>query len=101
VLLALLAFVVPVAGAAVELTIPAAREKASRFAERTCAQDRSCVRHGVLNCRRETDHIVFCRISLRRHTQAQGRYSCNRLIRLAIDPKTRRVPVTGLGRWHC
>jgi hypothetical protein len=91
----------PVAGAATTLSIPAAREKAAQFAESTCAQDQSCIRNGVLNCRRDTPHVAFCRIFLQRHTKAQGRYTCNRLIRLSMDPKTHRIPVTGLGHWHC
>jgi hypothetical protein len=55
----------------------------------------------VLNCRRDAPRVAFCRIFLQRHTKAQGRYTCNRLIRLSMDPKTHRIPVTGLGRWHC
>ena len=96
-----LALFAPLASAAATLTIPAAREKSAQFAERTCAQDQSCIRNGVLNCRRDAPRVAFCRIFLQRHTQAQGRYTCNRLIRLSMDPKTHRIPVTGLGRWHC
>jgi len=99
--LAVLALSTQVAGAAATLSIPAAREKAASFAKSTCAQDQSCIRNGVLNCRRDSPHVAFCRIFLQRHTEAQGRYTCNRLIRLSMDPKTHRIPVTGLGRWHC
>ena len=98
---ALLALLVPAAGAAVKLKIPDAREKSARFAESTCTRDQRCVSHGVLNCRRHSLHIAFCRIFLKRHTPAQGKYTCDRLVRLSIDPKTHRIPVTGLGRWHC
>jgi hypothetical protein len=90
----------PVA-AALTLSIPDAEAKSVRFAKSTCARDRHCIRSGVANCRRETSHVVFCRIFDERHTKVQGRYRCHRLIRLSLDPVTRRVPVTGLGRWHC
>lgn len=99
--LVILALAPPLASAAVKLTIPAAREKSATFAEHTCAHDKSCVGHGVLNCRRHSLHVAFCRIYLRRDTEVQGSYRCSRLIRLAIDPRTHRVPVTGLGRWNC
>jgi hypothetical protein len=89
------------AAAVVKLQIPRAAEKSGVFAMHTCAHDESCVRHGVLNCHRKTLHIVLCRIFIRRHTVVQGRYECTRLIRLSIVPRTHRVPVTGLGRWHC
>ena len=89
------------AAAAVRLDVPTAERRAAEFAERTCANDKSCAGSGVSNCRRQSPHIVLCRIYLRRHTRAQGRYECSRLARFAIDPKTRRVPVTGVGRWHC
>ena len=84
-----------------KLTIPRAKDRAGDFAAKTCDRDANCVKSSVLNCRRKGRNVVFCRISNRRHTEAQGRYVCNRLIRLARDPKTNRVPVTGLGRWHC
>ncbi len=99
-LVLLAALTVPASGA-VKLKIPDARKKAAAFAKRTCAHDTSCTRSGVLNCRRHTLHVGFCRIFLRRHTTVQGRYTCDRLIRLSIDPKTHRIPVTGLGHWHC
>lgn len=99
--LVVFATLAPTADASAWLSIPAAREKSAQFAESTCAQDQSCIRNGVLNCRRDSPRVAFCRIFLQRHTKAQGRYTCNRLIRLSMDPKTHRIPVTGLGRWHC
>jgi hypothetical protein len=87
--------------AAGELSISAAAAKSAVFAEHTCAHDRLCVGHGVSNCYRQHPRVVFCRIVIRRHTEAQGKYRCSRLIRLGFNPKTHRVPVTGLGRWHC
>jgi hypothetical protein len=84
-----------------KLPIDAAAERSAGFAERTCDHDRSCVRHGVLNCRRQSRRVVLCRVFDERDTSAQGRYECSRLIRLALDPATGRVPVTGLGRWQC
>ena len=86
---------------ALRLTIDRAGDRSLDFAERTCNRDRLCVRFGVLNCKRQSRHIVLCRIFDERRTQVQGRYRCERLIRLSLDPRTRRLPVTGLGRWHC
>jgi hypothetical protein len=90
-----------VAGAAEMLTIPVATKKAESVAARTCDRDRHCVRHGVLNCRRQAARVVLCRIFDERKTRVQGRYECTRLIRFAVDPETGRAPLTGLGRWHC
>jgi hypothetical protein len=93
----------PAASLAADPKLPVGRaaERSARFAERTCDRDRNCVRHGVLNCRRDQRRIVLCRIFDERDTRAQGRYECNRLIRLALDPESGRVAVTGLGHWHC
>lgn len=99
--LVVIALLAGTALAAQKLTIPRAKQRAADFAAKTCERDEKCVRSGVRNCRRNGRNVVFCRIVNRRHTEAQGRYVCNRLIRLARDPKTNRVPVTGLGRWHC
>ena len=84
-----------------KLPIGTAAERSARFAERICKRDRNCVRHGVLNCRRQSRRVVICRIFDERDTRAQGRYECSRLIRVALDPASGRVPITGLGRWHC
>lgn len=88
------------AGAAVKLPVRVAAEKSFVFAKHTCAHDKNCVRYGVLNCRRQSLHVVLCRIFDERKTEAQGRYECNRLIRVALDPSY-RVVVTGLGNWEC
>jgi hypothetical protein len=98
---AFLTVIATAASAADKLTIATAREKAAAFAERTCKRDESCVRSGVLNCRREAQRVVHCRIFDDRDTEAQGNYRCNREIRMVMNPDTHRVPVTGLGRWHC
>jgi hypothetical protein len=92
---------VPASAGQLKLTIPRATEKAGVFAESTCNRDDSCVRSGVLNCNRKGRLVVHCRIFDERHTDAQGRYKCNREIRMVMDPDTHRVPVNGLGRWHC
>jgi len=84
-----------------KLSIDAAAERSARFADSTCDRDRNCVRHGVLNCKRQSRRVVLCRIFDERKTRAQGRYECSRLIRVALDPASGRVPVTGLGRWQC
>jgi hypothetical protein len=87
--------------AALKLEIDRATERSLDFAEGTCNRDHECVRSGVLNCRRQARMVVLCRIFDERRTRVQGRYRCERLIRLSLDPRTRRVPITGLGRWHC
>ncbi|HEY1286652.1 MAG TPA: hypothetical protein VGF04_11235 [Solirubrobacterales bacterium] len=101
VLLALVGCLAQPAAAVLRLSIPAAEAKSLRFAKSTCARDDHCIRSGVANCRRDGLHVVFCRIFDERHTRVQGRYRCHRLIRLSLDPVTRRVPVTGVGSWHC
>jgi hypothetical protein len=97
----LLGGLVQPAAAAIKLSIRDAENKSLTFAKNTCARDKLCDDYGVLNCRRQSLHVVLCRIFDERHTEAQGRYRCDRLVRLAIDPDTHRIPVTGLGRWHC
>lgn len=81
--------------------MPVAAERAARFAGSTCEHDPHCVGDGVANCRRQAPRVVLCRIFVERKTQVQGNYRCHRLVRMALDPATRRKPVTGLGRWHC
>lgn len=98
---AVLAFVVCSAAVAARLPISVAKERSAAFAKRTCAHDESCVESGVLNCRRQSRHIVLCRIFDRRRTEAQGGFVCSRLIRLALNPRSHRVPVTGISRWNC
>src|SRR5262245_23746643 len=97
----LYALAVPAAAREDKLTIQRAAEKAADFAERTCNRDENCVRSGVLNCNRKAKRVVHCRIFDERHTEVQGKYRCNREIRMVMDPKTHRAPVNGLGRWHC
>jgi hypothetical protein len=101
--LALCALLGPLAPAAsaLKLEIERASDRSVDFAEQTCARDKLCVRSGVLNCRRQAPRVVLCRIFDERKTQVQGRYRCERLIRLSLDPKSLRLPITGLGRWHC
>ena len=100
-LLAALAILPGSAAAGLKLSIDAGAERSARYADRTCARDPNCVRHGVLNCRRQSSRVVLCRIFGERKTRTQGRYVCNRLVRVALDPATGRAPITGLGRWHC
>jgi hypothetical protein len=87
--------------AGVKLPIHTAGEKAFVFAKHTCAHDRSCVRYGVTNCHRQSLHVVICRIFDERSTSAQGRYDCQRLVRVALDPATYRILVTGQSKWTC
>jgi hypothetical protein len=98
---ALLAGLAQPAAALLKLSIPDASERSLTFARNTCDRDKHCVRYGVKNCRRGAPRVVLCRIFDERHTDVQGRYRCHRLIRLGLDPRTRRIPVTGIGRWHC
>jgi hypothetical protein len=87
--------------AAVKLSIPTASERALAFAKRTCSHDKSCVKYGVTNCRRQGLHVVLCRIGDERDTEAQGRYVCTRLVRVALNPANQKVRITGLGEWSC
>lgn len=87
--------------AAVQLPVKTAADKSFVFAKKTCAHDRNCVRYGVTNCRRQSLHVVLCRIFDERSTPAQGKYSCTRLIRVSLDPVTYRIVVTGQGDWQC
>jgi hypothetical protein len=89
------------ASATVKLPVEVAAEKSFVFAKHTCAHDGNCVKYGVLNCNRQSLHVVLCRIFDERSTEAQGKYECNRLIRVALDPVSFRIQVTGLGPWHC
>jgi hypothetical protein len=87
--------------AAVKLPVQTAANKSFIFAKHTCAHDGNCVRYGVTNCHRQSLHVVICRIFDERSTEAQGRYHCTRLIRVALDPVTFRIVVTGQGNWEC
>lgn len=89
------------AAASSKLSAERAAEKSAVFAERLCDRDRNCVRHGVLNCRRQSTRVVLCRIFDERDTRVQGKYRCQRMIRVALDPTTGRAPVTGIGPWRC
>jgi len=86
---------------AVKLPIQTAADKSFIFAKHTCSHDSNCVKYGVTNCRRISLHVVFCRIFDERSTEAQGRYDCQKLVRVALDPITYRVLVTGQGSWQC
>ena len=101
VLCAAMAALAAPAVAELTLTVPNANERSADFAERICARDELCVRHGVMNCRRQSARVILCRIFDERDTQIQGRYQCNRQVRVSLDPKTRRRPITGIGDWHC
>lgn len=97
-----LASLSPLAAAADELSVSRAKERAAKFAENTCAHDKSCARAGVKSCRRQSPHIVLCRIFDHRKTEAQGRFVCTRLVRLALDDsQIHRVSVTGVSNWDC
>lgn len=87
--------------AAVKLPIQTAANKAFIFAKHTCAHDQNCVRYGVTNCNRQSLHVVLCRIFDERSTEAQGNYHCTRLVRIALDPVTYRIVVTGQADWQC
>lgn len=97
---ALLLSTVPPASAGERLSIPAARERAAAFAERTCVHDESCARSGVQSCRRLSDRVVLCRIFDHRKTDEQGNFVCTRLVRLGLRPDG-KIPVTGVGDWNC
>lgn len=89
------------ATAAVKLPVSVAADKAFIFAKRTCNKDRNCIRYGVTNCHRQSLHVVICRIFDERNTEAQGKYTCTRRVRVALDPYTYQVKVTGVAAWQC
>ena len=100
-LVALALIAVPAAGAAEQLSIAKARERAGIFAANTCEHDTSCANSGVRSCRRHSDRIVLCRIFDHRKTEEQGNFLCTRLVRLTWQPSTGRIPVTGVSTWEC
>lgn len=89
------------AAAAVFLPIETASNKAFNFAQNSCNHDPHCVKLGVTNCRRQSLHVVLCRIFDERQTAVQGRYPCTKLVRVALNPADFRVVVTGTGAWSC
>ena len=89
------------ATAAVQLPVATAADKAFVFAKKTCAHDKNCIRYGVTNCRRQSLHVVLCRVFDERRTEAQGKYDCTRLVRVVLDPVTYRIVVTGTSPWEC
>lgn len=91
----------PPALAGEQLSIPAARERASAFADSTCEHDSSCHNAGVQNCRRLADRLVLCRIFDHRKTDEQGNFLCTKLVRLALQPPVPGVKVTGVSDWTC
>jgi hypothetical protein len=87
--------------AAIKLPVKTAAAKSFIYAKHSCAHDFHCVRYGVRNCARQSLHVVLCRIYLDRSTPAQGNYTCQKLVRIAVDPITYRVLVTGNGPYDC
>jgi hypothetical protein len=87
--------------AAVKLPVQTAANKAFVFAKHTCSHDFHCVRYGIRNCNRQSLHVVLCRMYVDRKTNAQGNYTCQKLVRVAVDPFDYRVVVTGNGNWAC
>ena len=45
--------------------------------------------------------LVLCRMYVERSTPAQGRYDCQKLVRVVLDPITYRIVVTGTTSWNC
>ena len=91
----------PASAGGEKLSIPAARERAAGFAESTCAHDDSCAGSGVRNCRRLGARLALCRIFDHRKTTEQGNFTCTRLVRLALQPPSQSIRVTGVGDWDC
>ncbi len=96
-----LASLAPHAVAMARLPMRLAVHRSTVFAKHICAHDRNCVRYGVSSCRRQSGRVVFCRIFDARDTVAQGKYRCQRRIRVTLNPVTGRAPVTGVGPWRC
>jgi hypothetical protein len=89
------------ATAAVQLTVQGAADQSMNYAHNTCNHDPHCVRYGVTNCRRQSLHVVLCRIALERATADQGDYACSKLVRVSLDLYRGRAVVTGNGDWSC
>jgi hypothetical protein len=94
-------FALPAAAGGKKLTIPAARERAAKYAATTCKHDESCAKAGVKNCRRHSRRVVLCRVFDHRKTEEQGNFLCTRWVRLSLRPKSGRIPVTGVSDWRC
>jgi hypothetical protein len=99
--LLLLATAAMPAAAAVKLPVKLASDKAFVFAKHTCAHDIHCVKYGITNCNRQSLHVVLCRMYVERSTPAQGRYACQKLVRVILDPITYKIVVTGTSSWNC
>ena len=97
----LLATVAMPAAAAVKLPVKVAARKAFIYARHTCAHDVHCVKYGITNCRRLSLHVVACRMYVERSTPAQGRYDCQKLVRVALSPINYKILVTGTTSWAC
>jgi hypothetical protein len=87
--------------AAVKLPVSTAGNKAFVYAKHTCAHDVHCVKYGITNCRRISLHVVFCRMFNERSTAGQGRYACQKYVRVVLDPITYKILVTGTSGWAC
>jgi hypothetical protein len=99
--LVLLATVAMPAAAAVKLPVKLGADKAFIYAKHTCAHDVHCVKYGITNCYRGSLHVVFCRMYVERSTAAQGRYACQKLVRVVLDPISYKIIVTGTSGWNC
>ncbi len=97
----LLATVAMPAVAAVKLPVSTAAHKAFDYAKHTCAHDVHCVKYGTTNCRRGSLHVVFCRMYVERSTPAQGRYACQKYVRVVLNPIDYNIVVTGTSDWAC
>jgi hypothetical protein len=89
------------AAAAVKLPAKLADTKASIYAKHTCTHDVHCIRSGVTNCKRQSPHSLLCRMFVERSTPAQGRYTCRKLVRVALDPATVKILIAGSSGWTC
>jgi hypothetical protein len=97
----LLATVAMPVAAAVKLPVELAGDKAFVYAKHTCSHDVHCVKYGITNCARASLHVVGCRMYVERSTPVQGRYACQKLVRVVLDPITYRILVTGTSAWNC
>jgi hypothetical protein len=99
--LLLLATAAMPAAAAVKLPTQLAGNKAFAYAKHTCAHDVHCVKYGITNCNRQSLHVILCRMYVERSTAGQGRYACQKLVRVVLDPITYKIVVTGTSDWAC
>src|SRR5260221_13098417 len=85
------------ASAAVKLPVELAAEKSFVFAKHTCAHDGNCIRYGVLNCNRQSLHVVPRLFLHNRGPEPRGSPNSTDLSRGRWSPTRSRTKAPVLG----